>query len=184
MAKVLISLLVVLCSFASLGHALPSLRFFNNNVIRLDSHLFSNATCKEQKTYYINNRVETNWVTAHLMCESFGFELISFNNLPEMNGFLDYLQKQEMRFSFWLGATNINTYKTTSEYTPEKHGFYWLSNGQNINYKVKWFAGEPNNPSTEQCLHAGFRNNVIGLNDFPCNRQDYFICQLDDCPHF
>lgn len=93
MAKVFVLLLVVLSLFASFGHALPSMKLFNTGV-RLDSHLLSNATCEERKTYYINNSMRTNWLTAHLMCKSFGFQEVSFNNLPEMNGFLDYIQKR------------------------------------------------------------------------------------------
>ena len=91
MAKIFISLLVVLSLFASFGHAFPSLKMFNTEV-RLDGHLLSNATCEERKSYYINNRVKADWFTAHLMCESFGFQEVSFNNQLEMNGFLDFIQ--------------------------------------------------------------------------------------------
>lgn len=93
MIKIFISLLIVFSTFASFAHSLPSQKFFKTGV-RLDSHLFNNATCEEKKTYYINNQVQTNFLTAHLMCKNFGFEQVNFNNLKEMDGFLEYMQRK------------------------------------------------------------------------------------------
>lgn len=76
----------------------------------------------------------------------------------------------------------MNTYQNEATYTPQKHGFYWFSNGKDIKFPLKWFQGEPNFPQREHCLQADFRNGVIGLNDNVCNSELYFICELNDCP--
>ncbi|CAO1434264.1 unnamed protein product [Diamesa hyperborea] len=180
MAKVFISLLVVLSVFASFGHALPSTKMFRE--VRLDDHLLSNATCEERKSYYINNRIQADWLTAELMCESFGFQQVTFNNQLEMNGLLDYLQTRFTNNTFWLGATNID--RNQLKFTAANHGYYWLSNEKKINFPMRWFAGEPNFANNEHCLQADFRNGIIGLNDNTCNRDMYFICEDNDCPKF
>lgn len=96
MAKVIISLLVLLSLFATFGHALPSMKMFNP--VRLDAHLTNNATCEERKKYYVNTNIEASWLTAHLMCKSYGFQEVSFNNQLEMNGLLDYIQTRYSEF--------------------------------------------------------------------------------------
>lgn len=96
MAKVFISLLVLLSLIASFGHALPSMKMFKP--VKLDAHLTNNAPCEERKKYYINTDIQTSWLTAHLMCKSYGFQEATFNNQLEMNGLLDYIQTRYSEF--------------------------------------------------------------------------------------
>lgn len=52
-----------------------------------------------------------------------------------------------------------------------------MSNGSPITY-TKWFVGEPNGGTTENCLSVNTRGGQgYAWNDAPCTEEHHFICE-------
>lgn len=58
-------------------------------------------------------------------------------------------------------------------------GWVWMKSMKRINYSLKWYPGEPNNPTFETCLSLYKDNNgLVGMNDIKCDEYDvYVLCQ-------
>lgn len=146
--------------------------------------------------------MQTDWLTAHLTCRIYGYDLVSLTNSREQEALLDFLKDKYGKklknsqfvflskkiipgsFSSWFGATNLNSEsdtRTATPFTTEKHGFYWFRNGQPIDFPIQWFAGEPSAPNKEHCLELTERNRKLGFNDISCSTLNLFICQMNDC---
>lgn len=61
-----------------------------------------------------------------------------------------------------------------------KNSWYWVFNGENIDFKGRWLDNEPNNrDNREHCLCIGKRAEGVGFNDIECFGVEMsgFICQ-------
>lgn len=120
------------------------------------------------KKYYLSRNYFTPG-KALMACKSFGMTLASPTNQMEYN-------KLQAAASLHPKNPTIALYKSADKKT-------WLGgNGKEINYKIDWNIGEPNNcENNEECVM--FTNSVSGLklmNDVPCNTARYsFICEHD-----
>ena len=97
-------------------------------------------------------------------------ELVELLTNEEQNNFLQLLRAYSAvnRTRYYnLGAARFGT------------GWVWMKSMKKISYGLKWYPGEPNNPSFETCLSI-YKDSqgVVGMNDIKCDEYEVFVlCQ-------
>lgn len=95
-------------------------------------------------------------------------ELITIETIEEWNEINRYIRETRIEHFYWTSGTD-----------QAKEGTHiWFTNGQPIN-KDLWAKGQPDNANkVENCHELGWKvNNVLGLNDRPCNFANRYICE-------
>lgn len=105
-------------------------------------------------------------------CNSFGMQLAKFDSEAEQTYLISILRKNHNDINdFWLAGNDI----------VDEGIWKWAPDDIPVNIKLNWGPDEPNNGSTnadeepENCLIVSGK--YIPLNDVPCNRDTYFICE-------
>lgn len=56
--------------------------------------------------------------------------------------------------------------------------WYWITNGTDLDYRLDWGVGEPNNPAKEQCLSFYANGGALFFNDMTCEAPPIrFLCE-------
>lgn len=77
------------------------------------------------------------------------------------------------RTDFLPDFIHIGGMTTTAK---SKTQWYWVANGEKINYAMEWMQGEPNNFNDDFCLSIGTLE--YQFNDINCHTYEMkFICQ-------
>lgn len=97
-------------------------------------------------------------------CHRNGMEYLSLETKKEEQNFLKLCSNESGQFD------NFNFLGGTSDRVSSNSGWYWISTGKPVNYKLQFNAGEPNNHLGEElCLSTNKdAPNRCGFNDVQC----------------
>ncbi|XP_065344655.1 C-type lectin domain family 4 member K-like isoform X2 [Cloeon dipterum] len=116
--------------------------------------------------YYVSTE-KLNWYLARKFCISNGMQLASIESKAESEALTPVLL-QAGGF-FWLSGTDLGS----------EGKFYWDNGtGKDVKDFTNWVGTQPDNhQGNEHCLHE---KPGIGWNDYPCENQEKFICEIND----
>jgi len=120
-----------------------------------------------------------------MICNSFDFELASFETLAEATSFLNMCINNDFIQSYGLIHIHVDGMTLIPNSTTE---WYWTNSGKKISFSIPWQPGEPDfYGGDEYCFSfIAFRylSNFLGFNvlnckgytaPFMCQRLDYFV---------
>jgi hypothetical protein len=108
---------------------------------------------------YLFIRSARTWDQARLICESFGYGLVTLNDAQEQT----WLRGFEGGSAWWMGYNDIAV-----------EGNWQWSHGTST--YLNWNSGEPNDSGGEDCAVDNYVNSSR-WNDLPCGSANYFICE-------
>lgn len=120
----------------------------------------------------ILNITEKKLRNSSINSEKFLFILLSNTRNDVQTFHISYIiSVDEGNHRFWTSGTALMN---------DKHKFYWLSTGKQLEF-TGWWGKEPNNEGNEQCLAAYFdqsnSKDTLGWNDLNCNLESHIICE-------
>lgn len=123
------------------------------------------------KNYYLATDVKMSWFDAFTFCRQFNKDLLNIRTREEQTHIMEFIQNDQFYNSeqLHIGATNLGS--------PDK-SWYWLKTNKTVDFQMKWYPGEPNNPSHERCLSISKGLNYLGYNDASCSEDlKMFVCE-------
>lgn len=82
-----------------------------------------------------------------------------------------------MLCSIFIQGFELTALWTSGTDFAEEGKYFWMSNGAPLTY-TKWFVGEPNGGTNENCLSVNTRGGQgYAWNDAPCTEEHHFICE-------
>lgn len=119
----------------------------------------------------MSRHLKGSFPTAQSFCKSFGMNLAALTTKDEYKHFTNYIIKNnaiELNMELiFVGGTRIGT-----------KNWYWLPSGADLDYKLDWSAGEPNNAYTELCLSFYSNGGKVFWNDMTCETPAIrFLCE-------
>jgi hypothetical protein len=118
----------------------------------------------------VSRHLKGSFATAFLFCKNFQMNLTTLTTHSEYINFKNKIVRNnaadvQMEL-FFVGGAKIGS-----------SNWYWLSDGTDLDYKLDWGPGEPDNPVKEQCLSFYGNNGLINWNDMKCEEyQIRFLC--------
>lgn len=126
-----------------------------------------------QKEYYISTFIKETWINARKICQSYGFDLITFDTEEELNAFSPFYRNENETLTDYSHVGGF-TYDVDSSI------WFWVTNEKEIGFKLKFAPLEPNNiGGLENCLALWKYSEELLFNDFPCSEYYFatFFCE-------
>lgn len=106
-----------------------------------------------------------------MFCRRLNAELLTIKNSEEQDNVEQSIYDAGMEWveRFWLAGTDLHA---QSEWA-------WMTTGRPTRAYSNWAPGEPNNVGgVEHCAEM-LSYRLFAWNDIPCDRKQFFICQID-----
>ncbi|XP_015033551.2 C-type lectin 37Da [Drosophila willistoni] len=120
------------------------------------------------KHYFIETKERKNWFDAYATCRQMGAYLIAFKTDEEWRAITNYLYNGNT-LRYWTAGTDLI----------KEDNHIWFPTSDPITLSI-WYPGEPNNhKGLEHCDELRYyRSQSVGLNDYYCDSENLFICEL------